>query len=54
MSEPGREPGLSVLGESWQGVGGKHAKPSLRVCLTPKLVVFEAVIYPNKERQWFC
>ena len=53
-AEPGREPGLSVLGEGWQGVGGKHAKPSLRVCSTPKLVVFEAVIYPNKERQWFC
>lgn len=32
----------------------RHAKPSLRVCSTPKLVVFEHVIYPNKERQCFC
>lgn len=30
------------------------AKPSLRARTAPKLVVFEAVIYPNKEKQWFC
>lgn len=33
-----------------QGLVGRE---SLLVCTAPKLVVFEAVIYPNKEKQWF-
>lgn len=37
-----------------QDLGRDAAKLSLRACMTPKLVVFEAVIYPNKARPWFC
>lgn len=37
-----------------QGMEGDAAKLSLRACTTPKPVVFEAVIYPNKAREWFC
>lgn len=37
-----------------QGMGRDAAKLSHRACMTPKLVVFEAVIYPNKARQWLC
>lgn len=46
--------GTARHGTAGQGRAGaaRLAKPSHRVCTTPKLVVFEAVIYPNKEKQW--
>lgn len=48
--------GTARHGRAGQGRAGaaRLAKPSHRVCTTPKLVVFEAVIYPNKEKQWLC
>lgn len=51
---PKEEEGEKKQGRAGQGRAGaaRLAKPSHRVCTTPKLVVFEAVIYPNKEKQW--
>lgn len=43
--------GRAGPGKAWTG---DAAKLSLGACMTPKPVVFEAVIYPNKARQWFC
>lgn len=49
--EPGGEqgPGCQSRARPGGAWAAKLSKPT-----TPKLVVFEAVIYPNKETQWFC
>lgn len=47
-------PQLSGRARPGRAGAERPAKPSLGVCTTPELLVWEAVISPNKEKWWFC